>query len=142
MEATPSGNGKYSNKETIPNEETCTKLGANRKILQQVYKGYVRPVKEYGSAAWAIAAKSNTSRLTKIQNSSVRLITGGLKSTPINALESTTQLQPLDQSKEEKVLTQHEKIQRLPQHPVHNILQKPCSGYWFTITTKHLEPWG
>ena len=83
---------------------------------------------EYGSAAWATAAKSNTSRLTKIQNAGMRLITGGMKSTPIDALEATTKLQSLDQRREEKVLTQHEKIQRLPQHPVHNIIQEHCKS--------------
>ena len=80
-----------------------TKWGANRKIFQQVYTGYVRPVMEYGSAAWATAAKSNTSRLTKVHNTGMRLITEGMKSTPINALETATQLQPLDQRREEKV---------------------------------------
>ena len=45
-----------------------TKWGASSNILRQVYTGNVRPVLEYGSAAWATAAKSNSSRLTKLQN--------------------------------------------------------------------------
>nr|KAG5704083.1 hypothetical protein BaRGS_017587 [Batillaria attramentaria] len=38
-----------------------TKWGANSSILKRVYIGNVRPVMEYGAAAWATAAKSNTS---------------------------------------------------------------------------------
>ena len=44
-----------------------TKWGAGSNILKQVYTGNVRPVMEYGAAAWATAAKSKTSRLTKEQ---------------------------------------------------------------------------
>ena len=101
-----------------------TKWGANSSILKQVYTGSVRPVMEYGSAAWATAAKTNTSRLAKVQNAGMRLITGGLKTTPINTLESTTGLHSLDTRREEKVLTQHEKLQRLPCHPAHQQLQE------------------
>ena len=101
-----------------------TKWGANSRILRQVYTGNVRPVMEYGSAAWATAAKTNTTRLAKVQNAGLRLITGGLKTTPINALESTTGLPSLDTRREERVLTQHEKLQRLPSHPAHQLMQE------------------
>ena len=100
-----------------------TKWGASNNILRQVYTGNVRPVMEYGSAAWATAAKSNTSKLAKVQNAGMRLITGGLKTTPINTLESTTGLPSLDTRREEKVLIQHEKLQRLSPHPAHKQLQ-------------------
>ncbi|XP_041350882.1 uncharacterized protein LOC121369872 [Gigantopelta aegis] len=67
-----------------------TKWGANSKILQQVYTGAVRPVMEYGSSAWATSAKRNSNRLTKLQNTGMCLITGGMKTTLISALEQTT----------------------------------------------------
>ena len=41
-----------------------TKWGANSKILKQLYAGAVGPVMEYGSSAWATAAKTNINRLT------------------------------------------------------------------------------
>ena len=94
-----------------------TKWGANSNTLKQVYTGNVRPVMEYG--AWATAAKSNTSRLAKVQNAGIRIITGELKTTPIHTLETTTGLHSLDQRREEKVLTQTEKLKRLPIHPAH-----------------------
>ena len=89
-----------------------------------MYTGNVRPVMEYGSAAWATAAPSNTARLDKVQNAGMRLITGGLKTTPINTMETTTGLLPLDTRRQEKVLIQHEKLQRLPSHPAHKQLQE------------------
>ena len=101
-----------------------TKWGASSNILKQVYTGNIRPVMEYGSAAWASAAKSNTSRLAKVQNAGMRLITGGLKTTPVNTLESTTGLTSLDLRREEKILIQHEKLQRLPSHPAHQQIQE------------------
>ena len=101
-----------------------TKWGASGRILRQVYTGNVRPVMEYGSAAWSTAAKSNTSKLTKVQNTGMRIITGALKTTPILAMETTSRLAPLQQRREEKVLIQSEKLHRLTSHPVHKQLQE------------------
>ena len=100
-----------------------TKWGAKNTILKQVYTGNIRPVMEYASSAWATAARTNTSRLAKVQNTSMRLITGGLKTTPTIALDATTGLAPLDIRREEKILLQHEQLQRLLSHPAHQLLQ-------------------
>jgi hypothetical protein len=89
-----------------------TDWGANSKILKQIYTGYVRPVMKYGSATWSTASKSNTHRLSTVQNAGMRIITGELKTTPIAALE-TTKLAPLDERRE-KILAYHAKIQRMP----------------------------
>jgi ribonuclease HI/uncharacterized protein YaaR (DUF327 family) len=101
-----------------------TKWGASSTILKQVYTGNVRPVMEYGSAAWATAAVSNTSKLDRVQNTAMRIITGGMKTTPIDKLETAAGLLPLNQRRDEKVLIQHEKLQRLPSHPAHQHLQQ------------------
>ena len=115
-----------------------TKWGASSSILRQVYTGNVRPVMEYGSAAWATATKSNTSKLAKVPNAGMRLITGGLKTTPINTLESTTGLHSLDTRRDEKVLTQYEKVQRLPTHPAHQQLQEPTKNRLKRRSFNHL----
>ena len=103
-----------------------TKWGASSKILKQVYMGNVRPVLEFASAAWAPAAKTNTKKLEKVQNAGMRLITGGLSTTPLKALTSATKLPPLESRRDEKVLLHHEKLQRLHGHPAHNLIQQPC----------------
>ena len=80
LESTHQGGGEEGQKETLPHimkKLAGTKWGASSNILKQVYTGNVRPVMEYGAAAWATAAaKSNTSRLAKVQNAGgMRIIT-------------------------------------------------------------------
>ena len=120
-----------------------TRWGASSNILRQVYMGHICPVMEYGAAAWATAAKSNTTRLNKVQNAGMRIITGGLKTTPIHALETTTRLPSLDHRREEKVIVQYEKLQRLPSHPAHQLIQQPTKNRLkrssFNHLAKHLE---
>ena len=53
---------RATNRLSLMKKLAGTKWGANTKILQQVYTGNVRPVMEYGSAAWATAAPTNTAR--------------------------------------------------------------------------------
>jgi hypothetical protein len=47
------------------------------------------------------------------------IITGALKTTPINRIESITSLQPMEDRRPGRVLQQAEKFKRLPQHPMH-----------------------
>ena len=115
---------RATNRLSLMKKLAGTKWGANNNILQQVYTGNVRPVMEYGSAAWATAAPSNTARLDKVQNASMRLITGGLKTTPINTLQTATGLLSLDTRRQEKVLIQQEKLKRIPNHPANKQLQQ------------------
>jgi len=114
-----------------------TNWGANSSVLKQVYTGNVRPAMEYGSTAWVTAAKTNTNRLAKVQNAGMRIITGAMKTTPIHTLETTTGLASLDHRREERVLIEHEKLQRLPSYPVHNFLQENTKK---TTQKKQLQP--
>ena len=81
---------------------------------------------EFASTAWAPAAKTNTKNLEKVQNAGMRLITGGLSTTPLKALTSATKLPSLESRRDEKVLLHHEKLQRLHGHPAHNLIQQSC----------------
>ena len=72
------------------------------KLLTQVYTATVRPHMEYASSAWSSAAKINLDQLTKTQNAGLRIITGGMKTTPISDLERTTGLLSLGERREEK----------------------------------------
>jgi ribonuclease HI len=95
-----------------------TTWGADAKILKTVYTGSVRPALEYGMAASCTTAKSHFDRLNRVQNQATRLITGGMRSTPIQALEETTGLQSLEDRRDVKVLTQAAKFKRMPDHPM------------------------
>ena len=115
-----------------------TNWGASSTILKQAYTGNIRPVMEYGSAAWATAAASNTNKLDKVQNTAMRIITGGLKTTPIVKLETATGLLPLNQRRDEKILLQHEKLQRLPTHPAYQQLQQATKNRLKRSSFNHL----
>ena len=105
-----------------------TDWGADEHILKKLYTGRVRPVLEYGISAWATAAKSNLDHINKIQNQAQRLITGAMKSTPIQKMEETTGLQPLEDRKDTKILIQAAKFKRLDSHPMKQRMKEPTKG--------------
>ena len=79
-------------KMTLMKKLAGTKWGANMKLLTQVNTATVRPHMEDASSAWSSAAKTNLDQLTKTQNAGLRIITGGMKTTPISELETTAGL--------------------------------------------------
>ena len=97
--------------------------GADSQTLKKMYTGYVRPVMEYGMTAWCTSAKSHTDRLNRIQNQASRIITGGLKSTPIIQMENVSGLHSLDERREAKVLTQAAKFTRHQTHPMRSRME-------------------
>ena len=64
-----------------------TKWGANMKLLTQVYTTTVRPHMKYASNALSSAARTNLDQLTKTQKALLRIITGGMKTTPSQRLK-------------------------------------------------------
>ncbi|XP_076448254.1 uncharacterized protein LOC143284978 [Babylonia areolata] len=88
------------------------------------------------SNAWTTAAKPSTEPLLKAQNASLRLITGGMKTTPINAMAGTAGLMSLQERRIEKLLHQSEKMKRFPSHPLHSKLQAPTKK----TETQKLKP--
>ena len=96
-----------------------TKWGATEKILSRVYKGAVRPHLEYGSNSFLTAASTHQNSLEKIQNQGLRIITGAMKSTPINKMQSITGTPSLRTRWENKALTHLTKIRAMTDHPMH-----------------------
>jgi len=95
-----------------------TNWGAHEKILKTIYLGTIRPILEYGSTTWMTTAKTTQQKLDKVQNQALRIITGGMKSTPIKAMEEVTAIPPLAKRRETKALIQASKYQFLPDHPM------------------------
>ena len=73
-----------------------TQWGTNLKTLKQVYIGSVRPILKYSPSTFGTAAWTTLQELDKIQNIGLRIISGGMKSTPINEMESLAGLKSLD----------------------------------------------
>jgi len=105
-----------------------TTWGADATTLKTLYTGSVRPVLEYGVAAWGNTAKSNFDRVSKVQNQATRIITGAMRSTPIQELETTTGLQSLEDRRDSKILTQAAKFKRLATHPMRDRLSQSTKG--------------
>ena len=94
-----------------------TSWGANMKVLKKTYVGYVRPVIEYGMALWGSPAKTNFQKIERVQNQSLRILVGGMKSTPINYMEAVAGIEPFEDTKMRKTLTQYTKFQHLHKSP-------------------------
>ena len=54
---------------------------------------------EYASTTWGTAAKTNKSRLDKIQNMALRVILGAMKTTPVHDMEKTANVESLEEMK-------------------------------------------
>ena len=107
---------------------SCTERGADQNVLKKVYVGRIHPVLENGMATGSITAKSNSSKLFRVQHQAMRMMTGAIRSTPISVMETVTSLQPLEDRQETKILTQAAKFKRLQDHPMHKHMNQPTSG--------------
>ena len=64
-----------------------TTKGADSSILTKLYTVTIRPTMEYVSTMWGTAAKTKMSRLDKVQNMTLRVILGAMKTTPVYDME-------------------------------------------------------
>ena len=72
-----------------------TSWGANRELLLNFYKMYVRSKICYAATATASACQSRKETLEKIQNAALRVALGARKSTPINSLQAEADMPPI-----------------------------------------------
>ena len=105
-----------------------TNWGADSKILTSVYTNKVRPTIEYASTMWGTTAKTNKNRLDEVQNMGLRVILGAMKITLVHEMEKVANVEPLERRRSIKVLTQGEKLKRLPSHPLHEKLGQPTKN--------------
>ena len=90
-----------------------TTWGANKTTLRQIYLGYVRSAMDYALPIQAIASKSTKESLDRVQNQSLRLVCGGMRSTPSAACEVDASIEPLDLRREKSVLESVERYKRM-----------------------------
>ena len=105
-----------------------TTWGANEGTLKQVYQGTVRPHLEYGSSSFMTAAQSHLSTLEKVQNQGLRIITGAMRSTPVQKMQDISSISSLQLRREGKALRQFTKARALEDHPLHTRLAKTSSN--------------
>ena len=111
-----------------------TEWGADQNVVKKKkkkkkhYVGRIRPVLQFKMAAISTAAKSISSKLSRVQHQAMRMKTGAMQSTPISAMETFKGLQPLENRQEIKVLTQAAKFKRPKDHPMHESMNQPTRG--------------
>ncbi|KAI5752692.1 hypothetical protein M8J77_019486 [Diaphorina citri] len=91
-----------------------TKWGCSRKTLNTTYNSYIKPTLTYCGEILITANETNKTKYERVQNEALRLITGAVKTTPINAMYALTNTKPIMKTLEEQALIQFEKIARLP----------------------------
>merc|ERR1712112_351623 len=70
--------------------------GSDMNTLRSLYIGYVRSILDCNMSLQISLSKTRQEELNRIQNNALRLISGGLKSTPTAAAEIMTNIEPLD----------------------------------------------
>ena len=109
---------KASRRLNIVKHLATTSWGADKKTLRQIYLGYVRSAMDYSLTIQAVASKSAAESLDKVQNQSLRLVCGGMRSTPTAACEIDANIEPLDLRREKSLLESVERYRRLDEnHP-------------------------
>lgn len=84
------------------------------RTLNSTFKLFILPIITYCCEPLITAFGSVTELLDKAQNQALRIITGAVKTTPIDAMLVLTENKPLNNIFQEKTLLLWEKITRLP----------------------------
>ena len=92
--------------------------GADKNTLRSLYLGYTRSIMDYNIVLQNICSKSTKERLDKVQNQALRLICGGMRSSPTAACEISANIEPLEKRRKKAALELYERAKRMdPTHP-------------------------
>jgi len=90
-----------------------TTWGSTQETMNTTYQTYVKPLMKYGSEILITASNSTLQALETTQNNALRLITGGVKTTPILALQLNTGHLPITCEMKQKAAVSLTKIRAL-----------------------------
>ena len=99
--------------------------GADKNTLRSLYLGYTRSIMDYNIVLQNICSKSTKERLDKVQNQALRLICGGMRSSPTAACEISANIEPLEKRRKKAALELYERAKRMdPTHPCRRLVDK------------------
>ena len=99
--------------------------GADKNTLRSLYLGYTRSIIDYNIVLQNICSKSSRENIDKLQNKALRLINGGMRSTPIAACEIAANIEPLEIRRKKAALDLYERAKRMePAHPCRIIVDQ------------------
>ena len=95
-----------------------TTWGADKNTLRSLYLGYTRSVIHYNIALQNACSTSTKQELDKVQNQALRLICGGMRSTPTAACEIASNIEPLEIRRKKAALQLYERAKIMEKnHP-------------------------
>ena len=101
-----------------------TTWGADKDTLRTLYLGYTRSVIDYNIALQNVCSDSTKSSLDKVQNQALRLICGGMRSTPTAACEIASNIEPLEIRRKKAALQLYERAKRMEtNHPCRTLVE-------------------
>ena len=114
---------KASKRLTLIKRLASSDWGSNMSTLRSLYIGYVRSVLDCNMSLQISCSKTRQADLDKVQNNALRLICGGMKSTPIAASEITTNIEPLGMRREKATIETFERCKRFDKkHPARKLV--------------------
>ncbi|GFS52565.1 probable RNA-directed DNA polymerase from transposon BS [Trichonephila clavipes] len=93
---------------------TGVKWGCNRDTLNTTYKTYIQPVLNYCNEVLISASENVRKLLDTFHNQALHMITGGVKTTPVLALQLLCDLQPFTNIIEKNAAILFNRLIRLP----------------------------
>lgn len=96
--------------------------GADRTVLLRTYKSLIRPILEYSSFILDGPGNRHVQSLEVIQNTSLRIASGALRTSPIRALQVDTNTVPLSLRRRELLVRYYLKVKSDRQHPCHHAI--------------------
>ena len=116
-EVTRSASGKLGMLASVGNSH----WGWDKHHLGQLYFAYMRTKMDYSGPGWQPwLSESSIALLERTQNKALRIITGQLKSSPVEALRLEASVLSYETHMQRNILKSHEKAKRLPEcHPRH-----------------------
>ena len=103
---------------------TGSKWGCTRHILTTTFKTYIQPCITYCCEPLITATDNALYTIELVQNQALRILTGGIKSTPKDAMLLLTSMKPIRKVFEERALILYEKLIR------------SSDGFWYSYNTK------
>ena len=99
--------------------------GSDMTTLRGLYIGYVRSILDCNMSIQMTCSKIRQEGLDKIQNNALRMICGGMKTTPTAATEVMTNVEPLSMRREKSTIEAYERCKRMPDnHPARQMVDK------------------
>ena len=115
-------------------------MGSDKNSLRSLYLGYTRAVFDYNIVLQNICTNTSKNSIDTVQNHALRLISGGMRSSPTAACEIHTNIEPLESRRKRAALELYERSRRLEKdHPNRVLIEKWTPNQRLKKTTSVLD---